>query len=85
MAAWELTSWLALIRTFQLLGALAGAALNGFVAVMIYIKDHDLLINVVVLELLVWTASLTVFLLNCYRVCIVSRHQRLTSFLFVLI
>jgi len=51
--AWELSSWLALIRTFQLLGALAGAALNGFVSVMIFIKDRDLLHNIVILELLV--------------------------------
>lgn len=75
MAAWELTSWLALIRTFQLLGALAGASLNGFVAVMIYLKDRDLLINVVILELLVWSFS---FLLSSTATasafCIVSRN-----------
>ncbi|KAM7224022.1 hypothetical protein V8F06_000495 [Rhypophila decipiens] len=69
MAAWELTSWLALIRTFQLLGALAGASLNGFVAVMIYLKDRDLLINVVVLELLICSAL-------CYTaVALILQHS----------
>ncbi|KAM7197389.1 hypothetical protein V8F33_005610 [Rhypophila sp. PSN 637] len=69
MAAWELTSWLALIRTFQLLGALAGASLNGFVAVMIYLQDRDLLINVVVLELLICSAL-------CYTaVALILQHS----------
>lgn len=66
MAAWELSSWLALIRTFQVLGALAGAVLNGFVAVMIFIKDRDLLPNMVILELLVCAAPIFYFFsLSC--------------------
>ncbi|KAK3316330.1 hypothetical protein B0H66DRAFT_604626 [Apodospora peruviana] len=71
--AWELSTWLALIRTFQVLGALAASALNGFVTVMIYLKADSLPQNVGILELLIC-------LVLCYTtVTLIVQHTRQRS------
>ncbi|KAK0629001.1 hypothetical protein B0T17DRAFT_489790 [Bombardia bombarda] len=51
--AWELSSWLVLFRTFQLLGSLTSAVLNGFLFAFISTKHIGLSETMVILELLI--------------------------------
>ncbi|KAK4158368.1 hypothetical protein C8A00DRAFT_10838 [Chaetomidium leptoderma] len=49
---WELSTWLALARSSQLLGSLAAAAMHGYLTVRVYTGDLGLSKEMVVLELL---------------------------------
>ncbi|KAK3381591.1 hypothetical protein B0H63DRAFT_476133 [Podospora didyma] len=51
--AWETSTWLALIRLFQLTGAVAASGLNGFLTVKIYVGHLGLTQVMVILEMLV--------------------------------
>ena len=51
--AWGPSSWLLLTRVFQLLEAVAGTGLNGFLTAWIYTRDLGVSKTMVVLQLLV--------------------------------
>ncbi len=51
--AWELSSWLVLTRSFQLMGALASGGLNGYLVALIYARQLGITIGMITLELLV--------------------------------
>ena len=38
--AWELSSWLVVMRAFQIAAALVGATMNGFVTATVYRNGH---------------------------------------------
>lgn len=51
--AWELSSWMVLVRLFQLVGALAAGCMNGFLIAWISIKKLGLTSNMQVLEIMI--------------------------------
>ncbi|OIW25062.1 hypothetical protein CONLIGDRAFT_80699 [Coniochaeta ligniaria NRRL 30616] len=51
--AWELSNWLVLTRTFQLVATLAAALMNGFLVAWIHLKKLGLGKNMVVNELMI--------------------------------
>ncbi|KAH8904229.1 hypothetical protein BR93DRAFT_131944 [Coniochaeta sp. PMI_546] len=51
--AWDLSNWLVLTRTFQLVAALAAGVMNGFLVAWIHIKKLGLGRNMVILELMI--------------------------------
>lgn len=51
--AWELSNWLVLTRTFQLVATFAAALMNGFLVAWIHLKKLGLGKNMVVNELMV--------------------------------
>ena len=53
--AWELSSWLVLTRSFQVMGALAAGGLNGYLVALIYSKHLGLTNAMITLELMVCT------------------------------
>ena len=56
--AWELSSWLVLTRSFQVMGALAAGGLNGYLVALIYSKHLGLTNAMITLELMVCTVLL---------------------------
>ncbi len=51
--AWEVSNWLVLTRSFQLVAALAAGAMNGFLVAWVHLKKLGLGRNMVILELMV--------------------------------
>ncbi|AEO64286.1 uncharacterized protein THITE_2110271 [Thermothielavioides terrestris NRRL 8126] len=49
---WELSTWLALARAFQLLGSLAATVMHGYLTIHVYVNRDGLSAHMVVLELL---------------------------------
>lgn len=54
---WELSTWLALARSFQLLGSMAATTMHGYLTVRVYVERDGLSAHMVALELLVWTIA----------------------------
>ncbi len=58
---WELSTWLALGRSFQLLGSLAAVCMHGYLTIKVFAGKLGLSEEMVVLEVLVRLATLSIF------------------------
>ncbi|KAH8884653.1 hypothetical protein GQ53DRAFT_386247 [Thozetella sp. PMI_491] len=73
--AWELSSWLVLIRSFQFMGALGAGALNGYLFAVVSTKRLGLTNSMVVLEFL----GVAMFIYTLFAMTVLHTGQRSKS------
>ncbi|KXX73365.1 COPII coat assembly protein sec16 [Madurella mycetomatis] len=60
--AWDKSSWLAFARSLQLLGAASAAAAQGYVIIQINVRENVVILELLIIMLLVYSALVSVFL-----------------------